>query len=65
MNKQPCPKCGKDMENLGNVDNIVFASNPPQWDITFVCHSCKVKKRVRIRGRDHVYPIDLSEYENV
>ena len=53
------------MENLGNVDNIVFASNPPQWDITFVCHSCKVKKRVRIRGRDHVYPIDLSEYENV
>jgi hypothetical protein len=50
-------RCGKPMENLGNVNGVVFASCPPQWDEMHVCHECKVKRNVR--RRDSLYTPSL------
>jgi len=45
-----CPKCNVEMENKGNVDNMIYASNPPQWDELYICEKCKLKKTVRVHG---------------
>jgi len=44
-----CPQCSSEMQNLGNINNTVYTSNPVQWDDTYVCHRCKV----RINKREH------------
>jgi hypothetical protein len=45
-----CPKCGKDMEYLGNIDNSIMLSYPSYWKETYVCHKCKGKKKIFCRG---------------
>lgn len=59
-----CPKCDKPMKNLGNVDNITLASNPPQWDDVYVCENDKIKKTVRKHGTLSFKP-DLSGYKEI
>jgi hypothetical protein len=44
---------------------MVYTSNPPQWDETWVCHSCKIKIDERIHGS---MPLDyswLKDYKEV
>jgi hypothetical protein len=60
----PCPKCGKPMQNLGNLDGIVMTSNPPCWYDIWVCHECKVKTPVMASENRLVVP-DVSGYEVV
>lgn len=48
---EPCPTCGKLMQNLGNVNGTVYTSYPPQWDDTPVCHGCQIKKVIRRHGQ--------------
>jgi hypothetical protein len=59
-----CPKCNEHMENLGNINNVVYTSYPSQWDEVWVCHDCKVKKTVRVHERipDKV---DVSGYSEI
>lgn len=59
-----CSKCGNAMDNLGNIENKIYCSNPPQWDEVWVCHKCKLKRTIRIVGSGtlHNSKIDLSEY---
>lgn len=59
-NEQIC-KCGEIMENLGNVSNMTYTSNPPQWDEVYVCHKCKTKKTVRVHAQ---LPPDDSYLDN-
>lgn len=62
----PCPKCFKRMENLGNVDNFIMTSNPPQWHDTWVCHNCKVKKKFLVVGEKHLPSAEeISSYEEL
>jgi len=42
-----CPKCGKQMTNLGNLDGEMFFSNPPKINHVWVCYDCKCKKTIR------------------
>ena len=44
-------KKGHKMKNLGNISNIILASDPPQWDEVWVCDKCMTKKTVRVHGR--------------
>ncbi len=60
-----CPRCFRDMENLGNVGGEIYAGNPPQWDETWVCTHCKVKATLRVRGWNFTYPPDISDFEDV
>lgn len=57
-----CPECNEPMENLGNLSGVVMASNPPQWDVTYVCRADKLKKVVRKHGTMN-FPEDLSGYK--
>jgi hypothetical protein len=45
-----CSQCSKEMVNLGNVTGIILTSWPVQWDDTYVCHECKIRKNVRVSG---------------
>ncbi len=47
MKKQICPKCKEPMHNVGNLDGIVYISYPAQWDETWVCHGCRLRKKIR------------------
>lgn len=60
-----CPTCKKKMINLGNIDNRVYASNPPQWDETYVCHKCKVKRKERIHSVSSCLQYRLDDYRDV
>lgn len=56
-----CPKCKKEMKNLGNISGIYYTSNPVQWDETWVCDKCKIKHLEREHGQ---LPPDFSYTEN-
>jgi hypothetical protein len=56
-----CPKCNKEMKNLGNVGGMVFLTYPVQWDDTYVCDSCKIKEKIGNRGE---MPPDYSYLED-
>lgn len=43
-----CEVCKKPMENIGNVDNKVYTSNPPQWNEVYICVKDKRRKTVRV-----------------
>lgn len=58
-----CPRCGELMESLGNIDNSVMTTNPPQWDELFVCHQDKVKMAIRRHGEAQPHKPTLSDYE--
>ena len=59
---QICPKCANKMEQSGF--GVVFTTNPPTSENTFVCHHCKASKNVaEIQPKSH--PIDLSEYKEL
>jgi len=45
-----CPKCAKEMNNMGNLSWVVYASYPPQRDEVYVCEECKCKKNERVHG---------------
>jgi len=57
-----CHTCNKPMRFLGNIDKIVYASYPPQWDDTYVCDNCKTKEKVREYGLQSVNYDFLKEY---
>jgi hypothetical protein len=66
-----CPQCGCLMQNLGNIsiisqsDNLsgmIYASNPPQWDDTYVCHTCKIKVNKREYAPNYSW---LNDYKEV
>lgn len=59
-----CPKCGKPMENKGNVDRRIFATYPPCWNDTYVCEDCKVKKSVFHSNKIMPEP-DYKDYEEI
>jgi len=61
-------KCnnGHEMINLGNVDRVIFTSNPPQRDEVWICERCRVKRIVRVTiAHAQVYPPDLSGFEEL
>lgn len=60
-----CPRCNRNMLEMGNLNNIVYTSDPPQWDEVFVCHVCRVKKIVRVRLKQANKLDWLSLYEEV
>lgn len=60
-----CPKCGRQMMNLGNIDNQTYCSLPPQWDITYVCHNCKCKKKRRVYGHQEPIYSYVENYEEI
>ena len=47
-----CPECGREMQNLGNIGDFIYTSNPPEWDETNVCHKCRKKTVVRVHGEE-------------
>ncbi len=59
-----CNKCKRVMKCLGNVNNMVYASYPAQWDEVYVCDKCKTKKTVRERAQmfDPIEHRDLEKY---
>jgi hypothetical protein len=59
-----CPECSGEMENKGNLNGIVLTSNPPQWDETWVCSACKLKKVVRVAGEPYIKS-DFRDYRQV
>lgn len=58
-----CPKCNQLMTCLGNVSGLIYTSIPPQWDVVWVCHHCKIKKTVRESGKLLDPAPDLSDYK--
>lgn len=62
-----CLKCNSPMDYLGNIDHIVYPTDPPQWDEIWVCHKCKLKKTIRVYGASTLdsREIDLSEYHEI
>lgn len=62
--RMECPECRGPMENKGNVNGMVLTSNPPQWDETWICPVCKIKKVVRVSAPlvTHDY---LEDYRSV
>ena len=63
--QQKCPKCGRPMVCLGNINGFFYTVQPQQeWDDTYACYDCKVKKRVRKKSHglnDFHYAIDDFE----
>lgn len=59
-----CPKCNKSMKNHGNLSGMVMTSYPAQWDETYACDDCKVKKTVRVYD-ELPQATDLSDYINL
>lgn len=59
-----CPKCGKEMKDLGNLSGIIYTTYPVQWDTTYVCEECKTKRVVRQCGVLEEKP-DISDYTEV
>jgi hypothetical protein len=59
-----CPRCFRDMENLGNVSGWISLTTPPQWDELWVCTHCKVKATLRVRGTPAIH-VDVEGYEDV
>jgi hypothetical protein len=57
--------CGKEMEGLGNVDNIIYTSYPPQWDEVWICRSCEKKRIRRVYGEASPDYSWLKEYEKI
>lgn len=54
------------MINLGNISNMVFTSNPPQWDEVWVCHTDKIRLAVRVHGENvKDLAIDIAKYRDV
>jgi hypothetical protein len=60
-----CPECNKPMRNLGNVSGVIFASYPPQWDITYVCDKDELKKTVRQRGATPEPQPNITNYTEI
>lgn len=60
-----CPKCGKEMENLGNIDQRVYCTHPPQWDETYVCHYCKIKTKIRMHQEIPFRSNDIDNYKEI
>lgn len=62
-----CPKCGKSMLYLGNINGVIYPSKPAQWDVVHVCHTCKCKITTRIFGvgeKNFDYVNTYSEIES-
>ncbi len=62
--KELC-ECGKEMENLGNIDHIIYTSYPPQWDETWVCRGCKKKRVKRVYGESEPDYSWAKDYNNI
>jgi len=52
------------MKNIGNVNGVVFTSDPPQWDEVWICEKCKVKRTVRVCSNKWAYP-EVSDYKEL
>lgn len=52
------------MKNHGNLSGMVMTSYPAQWDETYACDDCKVKKTVRVYD-ELPQATDLSDYINL
>ena len=59
-----CTECKQEMVNLGNVNNIVYPTYPPQWQEVHVCHSCRTKKIVTMQ-RDIKQTRFLDDYREI
>lgn len=57
--------CGAEMYGLGNVSNMVYTSNPVQWDEVYVCHPCKKRKTVRISAVAQPVQPNIQGYQEV
>lgn len=60
-----CPRCGKDMVDLGNISNEVLLSYPPSWKEVYVCHDCKFKKTIIEHGLPIPESPDISSYRDI
>lgn len=60
-----CPECGKPMDDVGNLSGVVYTSNPPQWDNTYVCRACEVKTVLRIWAAPIVAPENFDGYRDL
>ena len=61
---QTCPKCGKEMVNLGH-SGVVYPTDPVKREVMHACDDCKVIKST-IEQDKHVPPFggrNLKEYE--
>lgn len=56
--------CGKEMENLGNMSGFYYTSSSIQWDTTYICGKCKVKRVIREFEIIKEKP-DISDYEEI